>query len=194
MFDAIYLDMRALPKLLFALTAVATLSVAYPAKAIVIANPGFETGFNGWTFSNGAAVGFGPAHTGIAYGFLPSAGVNSPTISQSVATTAGATYTVSFFVASAASIPSNFAVSFGGTVFNHLFAAGNNGYTQLSFNATASGANTILSFIGQGVASFRLDDVSVELAGVGVPDGGTTVSLLGFALLGLAGLRRRLGC
>jgi hypothetical protein len=28
----------------------------------------------------------------------------------------------------------------------------------------------------------------------GVPDGGSTVSLLGFALLGLAALRRRLGC
>jgi hypothetical protein len=30
--------------------------------------------------------------------------------------------------------------------------------------------------------------------GVGVPDGGSTVSLLGCALLGLAGLRRKLGC
>ena len=31
------------------------------------------------------------------------------------------------------------------------------------------------------------------IGGAGVPDGGTTVSLLGCALLGLAGLRRRLG-
>ena len=30
--------------------------------------------------------------------------------------------------------------------------------------------------------------------GEAVPDGGTTVSLLGWALLGLAGLRRKLGC
>jgi VPDSG-CTERM motif len=186
--------MKALPKILLALTAVAALSVAYPAKANLITNPGFEAGFTGWTFSNGAAVGFGPAHSGVTYGFMPSAGVNSPTISQSVATTSGASYTIAFFVACAASIPSNLSVNFGGTVFNHLFAAGNNGYTQLSFTATASGANTSLSFTGQGVASFRLDDVSVVPAGVGVPDGGTTVSLLGCALLGLAGLRRRLGC
>jgi hypothetical protein len=27
-----------------------------------------------------------------------------------------------------------------------------------------------------------------------VPDGGSTISLLGFGLLGLAGLRRKLGC
>ncbi len=43
-------------------------------------------------------------------------------------------------------------------------------------------------------AYWHLDDVSVEPAGVGVPDGGSTVSLLGCALLGLAALRRKLGC
>ena len=32
------------------------------------------------------------------------------------------------------------------------------------------------------------------IGGVGVPDGGSTVSLLGCALLGLAALRRKLGC
>ena len=32
------------------------------------------------------------------------------------------------------------------------------------------------------------------IGGAGVPDGGSTISLLGFALLGLAALRRRLGC
>ena len=187
--------MKPLPKLLFALAAVAALSIAYPAKANLITNSGFELGTTGWNFSNGAswAPGAG-AHSGVAYGFMPSAGANSPTIAQSVATTAGASYTISFFVACAASIPSNLAVNFGGTIFNHLFPAGNNGYTQFSFTATASGANTNLSFVGGGVASFRLDDVSVEPAGVGVPDGGTTVSLLGCALLGLACLRRRLTC
>jgi len=33
---------------------------------------------------------------------------------------------------------------------------------------------------------------TLTIGGVGVPDGGTTVSLLGFALLGLAALRRKL--
>ena len=32
------------------------------------------------------------------------------------------------------------------------------------------------------------------IIGSGVPDGGSTVSLLGFGLLGLAALRRKLGC
>jgi hypothetical protein len=36
----------------------------------------------------------------------------------------------------------------------------------------------------------HLDDISVEPAGVGVPDGGTTVMLLG-AALGALGMARR---
>ena len=32
------------------------------------------------------------------------------------------------------------------------------------------------------------------IGGAGVPDGGSTVSLLGFAFLGLVALRRKLGC
>ena len=39
-----------------------------------------------------------------------------------------------------------------------------------------------------------IDDVGINPAGVGVPDGGTTVSLLGCALFGLSGLRRKLSC
>ena len=39
------LGMKALPKILLALTAVAALSVAYPAKANLITNPGFERQF-----------------------------------------------------------------------------------------------------------------------------------------------------
>jgi len=40
--------------------------------------------------------------------------------------------------------------------------------------------------------NFTLQIGSVGVAGI--PDGGSTVSLLGFALLGLAALRRKLSC
>lgn len=85
--------MKPFTKLIFALTAVAALSFAHPAKANLIINPGFEfeDGFNGWTFVNGADRGFGGGHSGIAYGFMPSNGVNVPAISQAFATTRGAT-------------------------------------------------------------------------------------------------------
>ena len=39
--------MKPLPKILLALTAVAALPVAYPAKANLITNPGFEAGLGG---------------------------------------------------------------------------------------------------------------------------------------------------
>ena len=35
---------------------------------------------------------------------------------------------------------------------------------------------------------------TLVIGGAGVPDGGSTISLLGCALLGLAALRRKLGC
>ena len=35
---------------------------------------------------------------------------------------------------------------------------------------------------------------TLHIGGAGVPDGGSTVSLLGCALLGLTALRRKLGC
>jgi hypothetical protein len=190
--------MKALPKILLALTAVAALSVAYPAKANLITNPGFEMLGTGWTFGPGTFIGTDPnfAHSGSFY----AGGFDSDplsTISQSVATTPGANYTIDFFV-SALFVPmgSNFIVTFGGTVFSHLFAAPTNGYIELTFNATASGANTTLSFreTSAGLVTFSLDDISVEPAGVGVPDGGSTVSLLGFVLLGLAAFRRKLSC
>jgi protein with PEP-CTERM/exosortase system signal len=42
-----------------------------------------------------------------------------------------------------------------------------------------------------GFSSF-LDDISAEPAKVGVPDGGSAVSLFGFAFLGLAAVRCKL--
>jgi hypothetical protein len=44
---------------------------------------------------------------------------------------------------------------------------------------------------GTGLAN---QNFTLIIGGAGVPDGGSTVSLLGFALLGLTAVRRRLGC
>ena len=194
-------------KFLFVLTAVVTLSVAYPARANLITNGGFETGdYTGWTHSggntnavmgtfNGTAPHSGnfQAVLGTNFPFFPSA-----SISQSVATTSGATYTVDFFAAATSGFLENsFTLSVtwgGGTVFSHLFTS-DSGYTEYTFNVTASASSTALSFINTGGVGFLLlDDISVTPAGVGVPDDGSTVSLLGFALLGLAALQRKLSC
>src|SRR5262249_42537827 len=79
--------MKALPKILLALTAVAALSVACPAKANLITNPGFETGdLTGWTSStflvSGTFNGQAP-HSGK---FQAVNNFEPASISQSVAT------------------------------------------------------------------------------------------------------------
>jgi hypothetical protein len=189
-------------KFLFVLTAVAALSVAYPAKANLITNGGFETGdFTGWTLTGGS----GTTVQGAIFGISPHSGnfqaapsasppPHSVSLAQTLATTPGATYTVDFWVATIGAA-STMSVEWGGTtVFSHLFPS-DSSYTEVTFNVTASTASTDLAFIFGGTSNlWFFDDVSVNPTAVGVPDGGSTVSLLGCALLGLTALRRRLRC
>ena len=172
-------------------TAVAALSLAYPVKANLITNGGFETGdFTGWTASNGAVVGtFGsvPPHSG---SFQAEFSSQNGSLSQSVTTTPGAFYQIDFWLA-AGFTPTSFSVSWGGsTIFSSN--RGFFGYTPFTFVERASVTSTELLFqFNPGEGGYLLDDVSVIHA-ANVPDGGSTVSLLGFALFGLATLRRKL--
>src|ERR1700756_1974087 len=169
--------MKALPKILSALTAVAALSVAYPAKANLITNPGFETGdFTGWSISGGfvgvdGTVGAVSPHSGNFQALLGSGGG----ISQSVATTPSQSYTIDFFAASssATGAPVTLTVNFGGTVFIHIFTA-NTGYHEFFFNSTVPSSAASLNFNNSPFGVVFLDDVSVNPVGT-VPDGGTTV-------------------
>jgi VPDSG-CTERM motif len=189
------LGMKALPKILLALTALAALSVAYPARANLISNPGFETGdFTDWTTSGGASV------VGTFLSVSPHSGsfqahITTGSITQTVVTMATQSYTISFWLA----IPSGrtgdpFAVIWGGsTIFTE--PAQPLSYSEFTFTETASSGSTALQFlVSSGVTNWLLDDVSVTPAGVGVPDTGSTLSLLGFASLGLVALRRKLRC
>jgi len=196
MFYAAKSGMKALPKILLALTAVAALSVAYPTKANLITNPGFETGnFTGWTTTGGGGSvagtlgGIAP-HSG---NFQAAFGVGEFSISQNVTTTPGASYIVDFWLAGTGG--ALFSVSWGGGgIFNQAFSEGF-GYTEHTFTVTALSPTTGLLFLSHSFGgNLLLDDVSVNPAGVGVPDGGSTVSLLGFASLGLVALRRKLLC
>ena len=181
--------MKALPKLLLALAAVAAFCIIQPAKANQITNPGFETGnLTGWTlhpgfFAMGTASGVSP-HSG-SYQAFSSTG--SGVLGQSFATTLGQLYTVDFWAATTSG--GTLSVLGGGTVFNHIFAVPTS-YTKFTFNFTALSTSSPIQFNAAGF--FFLDDISVTQTGV--PDGGTTVSLLGCALLGLAALRRILSC
>jgi hypothetical protein len=173
-------------------TAVATLSIVYPAKANLITNPGFETGdFTGWAHVGGDVDGTNPHSGNFAAIFF-----NPGDLRQSVATKPGASYTIDFFLAHTGTPLFNFfAVSWGGeTIFVTDSAAAD--YDHLQFIVTASDPSTELRFDFSpnfGGQFWSLDDVIVT-RGVGAPDAGSTFPLLGFALLGLAALRRKLSC
>jgi hypothetical protein len=190
-FNAVNMGMKALPKILLGLTAVAALSAAYPAKANLITNGGFETGdFTGWPVHTGLFVvgtqfGISP-HSGSYQALLPT---GFGELQQSFATTLGQSYTVDFWAATA-SHGATLNVFVGSTVFSRIFAEPM-GYTEFTFTFNATSASSTILFNVTGL--FFLDDISLEPTGA-VPDGGTTASLLGCALLGLAAFRRKLSC
>ena len=109
-------------------------SVAYPAKANLITNGGFETGdFTGWTLINGiigsncnvvgTVLGFSPHSGNFQATFAPGSG--NVGISQTLTTTPSTIYTVDFWAAnpSQLSFGGLLSVNWGGsTVFSHLFS------------------------------------------------------------------------
>jgi len=184
--------MKPLPEILLALTVVAALSIVCPAKANLITNGGFETGdFTSWAQVGGNIDGTLP-HSGNFAASFSSTGA----LQQSVATTLGASYTINFFLAFIGTplFHHSFTVSWGGETLLTLNQDCCDDYTEFAFNVTAPDPSTELLFQFDPafpIGFWLLDDVSVTS---GIPDGGSAVSLLGFALLGLTALRRKLGC
>jgi hypothetical protein len=141
----------------------------------LVANGGFESGsFSGWTRSgNLSATGVGTVSS------LPSPGAPhsgsyaayfGPTgslgyIAQTLATTPGVTYTLSFWLAhpySDTGMGTEWLVSVGGMTLMDVTDAGNFGYTQFTFTFTATSSSTVLQFgFLEPPSYFFLDDVSV---------------------------------
>jgi VPDSG-CTERM motif len=186
---------------ILALVSLLGLGITQSARADLITNGGFETGdFSGWTVSGTdndvvGSVPFVSPHSGNYQALF---GINNNSItSQNVATTPGSSYVVSFWLAAKiySQAPGSFSLNWGGsTVFSHLFQSGLYGSTEYTFTVNALSPTTALQFQFSDPQftsdTFYLDDVSVNP--VSVPDGGSTVSLFGFALLGVAVLRRKL--
>ena len=175
-----------------ALVSLLGLGITPSARANLITNGSFEDGggFLGWSISGNIAQGSN-AHTGNFAAIS-----NSGSIAQNV-TTPGTSYVVDFWLATNIGPNTNASVNVlwgGTTIFSRLFSS-SQGYTQYTFTVPASSATTALEFQFSSSTLFAkvfLDDVSINPAGV--PDGGSTVSLLGCALLGVTVLRRKLRC
>ena len=168
------------------------------ASANLITNGDFETGnFAGWTVTpapSGSLIfvdhGLGPDTTFGA--FFGAVGTDFDSISQTFATTPGASYSLTFFyqVNNTEGPANNYfnvlwnGVSIGGGLFPQSDV--NPGYGTFTFTERATGTSTTLEFDGRNLPSYDfLDNVSVQQ----VPDAGNSALLLGLAMAGLVLIR-----
>jgi hypothetical protein len=186
---------------ILAMVSLLALGMTQSARANLVTNGDFETGdFTGWTQSgntgftgvSGTFAGV-PPHGGANQAFFGPVGSHG-FITQDVATTAGGSYVIEFSLHNFGGTPSYFSVNWDGASIYSVTDSVGFDYATFSVIVFASSALTALQFeFQQDPSYFLLDDISVNRAG-SVPDAGSTLPLLGFALAGLGILRRKLRC
>lgn len=143
------------------------------ANASLITNPGFEDGVTGWVFSDGdgtdgADVGTCEtpcvfAHSGSWAGFKNFFDGGAGTISQTIDTLIGTTYTVELWLADNSFEAGSITVSFGDTVGVSVTEEDTSlAYTHYSFLHTATSIATDFVFAGDVTSgTFFIDDISI---------------------------------
>lgn len=146
---------------------VSSLLTASPAGAAVpspltLVNRGFENGQTGWRFSSGTGTATNYPHTGSGLAYLD--GGAGKRISQSVTAPAAGSYTVSAWIAAAAT-DGRFVVSVNGTVKASLAIAAQTAYTRYRTPAVVVAANDVVEVaVESGRSWVNVDDVAVAPA------------------------------
>ncbi len=193
--------------------AVAALSGGCARAGNLVHNGNFSTGdFTDWTVFNASGSGVtsdisvrsgsGYNPDGIGYGasFAEYTGGRSPppppfdSISQTLPTIAGDTYTLTYYLQNNAGPTNEFQAYWNGAKIQDILNANAFSFVQVSFQAVATSGSTVLEFAGfQTPAQFALTDIVVTQNAVPEP---SSLVLSGIAAVGVIvviGRRRKAG-
>ena len=150
---------------------------AAQAKADLVVNGGFETGdLTGWTLTNDplfTEVRNFAAHDG-SWGLASGAAGTPASLTQDLATTAGQSYTFSFWLRVFDGTPNSFEADWDGSPLLQFADSPAFEWTHYSFTVMATSSSTTIQILLRSVPSeWDLDTVSVNRARVAVPEPST---------------------
>jgi hypothetical protein len=179
-------------RILFFVGMAAAVFANAPARANLVTNGGFETGdFTGWD-PPGAGILIDQVFP--ADGLYDAAFSDTGTLSQSIATTPGTGYSLTFSLLDESGFPlDSFTAAFGSF---SVTVSGDTAlpYTSESFLVPGSditGSSTLLSFQGTNLfADWNLDDVSVVSTAIPEPSSGMLLMAAGVLAFSFTARRR----